>query len=164
MISVAHGYVRVKDGIKIFTGIEEVVCPICGGKLRVHGTCMRKLRTKDGVECYRLRVMACTNCNRTHRELPAEMIPYKRNDQERICQIAEASREQHLEVAETSTWARVRAWVDWFLCYAQMILSGLRLIHPEVQTECSGSALKERMAYYVRAVVNSGNWIQHRSV
>lgn len=155
---------RVNNGLKIFCGPEEIPCPICGGVLKVHGTCRRKLRTAEGTELYRLCVMECTVCGRTHRELPEGIVPYKRHDSERIVTIAETPQEEHLQEAETSTWKRIKAWVDWFICYAQKVLAGLRILFPCLKTEFSGRAFAEPLVYFVRLVVNSGNWIQHHSV
>ncbi|MEG1884379.1 MAG: hypothetical protein RR224_11785, partial [Clostridia bacterium] len=62
MVIVAHGYVCIKDGVTIFSGSEAVPCPVCSGRLTVHGTCRRKLRTKEGTREYRLRVMECSAC------------------------------------------------------------------------------------------------------
>ena len=45
---VAPGTELCKDGEIIFIGTEQVPCPICGGELKVHGTCKRQLETEDG--------------------------------------------------------------------------------------------------------------------
>ena len=48
MISIAHFEItRNGEKTKIFSQ-ESSVCPICGGPLKVHGTCIRKenIRTK----------------------------------------------------------------------------------------------------------------------
>ena len=159
MIIVAQGEEFLKGGIRSFVGKESIPCPICTGRLKVHGTCLRKLRNSDGEMIFRLRVMECRSCGRTHRELPAQMVPYKRTDVNGIANIADVAPSEHLTVCETSTWKRVVSWVRWFLWYAQKIQEGLF----SLATDFSGQTLAEQLAYNVRLVVNSGNWIQHRS-
>lgn len=54
-------------------------CPDCGQKMKVHGTCKRNVRTAqdpDGKQ-YRLRVLICRPCGKTHRELPDFVVPHK---------------------------------------------------------------------------------------
>ena len=163
MIIVAHGFECIKDGVIIFSGNEEIPCPVCGARLSVHGTCLRKLRTEDGVRKYRLRVMACRSCGRTHRELPGNIVPYKRMDVSRIAAIAESDAQEHLKITETSVWQRVCVWVSRFLWYARNILESLRMSAGRFMTIEDGAAPADRLAYFVRLVANSGNWIQHRS-
>lgn len=159
MISVMHGIEYFKDGIYIFTGTEEVTCPVCGAKLKVHGTCLRKLQTVNGEKLYRLRVMECTNegCQKTHRELPAGIIPYKRMDAEKISKIAESSAAEHTKETDTNTWKSIRAWVAWFLEYAFNLVDELKTGYGR-----SEKSLSDRLIFYVQIVANSQNWIQHR--
>lgn len=159
MISVMHGIEYFKDGIYIFTGTEEVPCPVCGAKLKVHGTCLRKLQTVNGEKLYRLRVMECTNkdCQKTHRELPAGIIPYKRMDAEKISKIAESSAAEHTKETDTNTWKSIRVWVAWFLEYATNFLTELKTGYGR-----SEKSLSDRLIFYVQIVANSQNWIQHR--
>ena len=54
-------------------------CPDCGQKMKVHGTCKRNVRTAqdpDGKQ-YKLRVLICKPCGKTHRELPDFVVPHK---------------------------------------------------------------------------------------
>lgn len=153
-----------KGEMIVFTGYEEVPCPVCGGKLKVHGTCRRKFFRREGVQLYQLRVMECKECGRTHRELPDFGVPYKRMDVEMLSEVAEDDGHGRMVKAESSTRHRVKAWVIWFLWYAQKVLEGLRVDTPDIATIPDGAGLKQRLAYFVRLVVNSGNWIQHRSV
>ena len=164
MISVAHGRRVNKGNIIIFTGTEDVPCPKCGGALVVHGTCIRKLRKRYEEQTFRLRVMECSVCGRTHRELPEEFVPYKRMDAELLCIIAEAPRCEQVLVAETSTWSRVHVWMRWFLAYAAHILNAMLEQYTAFATIPSGETARRRLTYFVRLVVNSGNWIPHRSV
>lgn len=165
MISVSQGNEYRKGELIIFTGTEEVPCPVCGGELFVHGTCIRKVRRQNGTEVYRLRVMGCKGCGRTHRELPAGMIPYKRMDADRISDISEISGKEELGMTEESTWHRVKEWVAWFLQYAMYVLEAIRTsLGGEIQTISSGSPRRRKLIYFVRLVANSGRWEQHRSV
>ena len=108
-----------------------------------------------------LRVMECRHCGKTHRELPEGLVPYKRHDLNSLCEIAEATETQH--TCETSTWLRIRFWLAWFLWYAQNVLDGLITAGQMSATFSPGHSLRRRTASFVRLVVNSGNWEQHRS-
>ena len=159
-----------KGEMIFFTGTEEIPCPVCGGELRVHGRCTRKLRRREGVDIYRLRVMECKSCGKTHRELPEGIVPYKRMDAEQLSNISEIEEEDELESTEdtedteVSTWKRVREWMLWFLDYALDVLRSLQtLLGKDFTTISGGDCLSRRLKYYVRLVANSGNWIQHRS-
>jgi len=159
MISVMHGIEYFKDGIYIFTGMEDIPCPVCGAGLKVHGTCLRKLQTINGEKIYRLRVMECTNedCKKTHRELPAGIIPYKRMDAEKISKIVAAPIAEHTKETDTSTWRSIRAWVVWFLEYTSNLLDELKTGYSQ-----SEKSLSDRLVFCVRTVANSQKWIQHR--
>lgn len=56
---------------------EISICPLCGSRLYSHGTCRRKVTMEGYTETHHLRVLKCRKCNRTHRELPDTIIPYK---------------------------------------------------------------------------------------
>ena len=156
MVCAENGTRYFKNGSIIFTGSDRIPCPLCGGNLHVRGTCSRKLRRKDGTKLYRLRVMECDDCGKTHRELPPEAIPYKRLDTETVCEIAQTPEKQHLEHTETSTWRRICAWISWFFQYAQKAL--------EIVWNTDNAFSEQGLAALVRVTVNSGKWIQHRFV
>ncbi len=161
MISVSDFIKYFKNGIWSITGQENIPCPICGGTLFVHGTCKRKLRTEsDDIIILRLRVMECKECGKTHRELPEEIVPYKRHNAESICAMQEAPRDC---IAEPSVRSRIIVWLAWFLRYGDDVLKsllkqGYQLTEPVVEP------LSRRLKQFVRLVANSGMWIQHRSV
>ena len=163
MIIVAQGSELRKGEIIIFTGYDEIPCPVCSGKLKVHGTCRRKFIRRGGAQVYRLRVMECRECGRTHRELPDFAVPYKRMDVEMLSEVAEDEGHGRMAKSESSTRHRVRTWVLWFLRYARNVQSGLCISMPDLPTIPDGGPLRRRLAYFVRLVVNSGNWVQHRS-
>ena len=108
--------------------------------------------------------MECKSCGKTHRELPEGIVPYKRMDAERLSDITEAEEEKDLGDAEASTWKRVSVWVLWFLDYALKVLRSLQTLYgTELPTVSPDDFFSRRLKYSVRLVVNSGNWIQHRS-
>ena len=86
------------------------------------------------------------------RELPPEAIPYKRLDTETVSEIAKTPEKQHLEHTESSTWRRI----SWFFQYAQKAL--------EIVWDADTTFSEQGLAALVRAMVNSGKWIQHRFV
>jgi len=99
-------------------------------------------------------------------------VPYKRLCAESLVEIAEADPFAQTEALndddfldyEISTWRRIRRWLSWFLQYAQFIAEGLRCEGLQIPTEALGKTMSEQLVYFVRLVVNSGNWLQHRSV
>lgn len=162
MIIAAHGIEYFKNNLTIFTGSGNTVCPDCGRKLIVHGTCRRKIKTHTAEKVFRLRVMECVHCRKTHRELPSGFIPYKRMDVQLISEIAEASSADHMMWAESSTWQRIKMWAAWFLQYAQELLR-----KKEADVSCllikqTTDGLTSQLVYLTILTVNSGNWVQHR--
>lgn len=116
------------------------------------------------MEVYRLRVMECKECGKTHRELPEWIVPYKRMDVELLSVISEVAEERCLGETEAGTWRRVKAWVAWFLAYALNVLKSVQVtLGRGFPTIPSGDSLHRKLAYFVRLVVNSGQWAQHRS-
>ncbi len=164
MVIAAHGTEYFKNGLIFFTGPGNIACPDCGGKLNVHGTCRRKIKTPVAEKLYRLRVMECVHCGKTHRELPGGFIPYKRMDAQFISEIAEASTAEHMTLAESSTWRRAKMWVAWFLQYARELLCRMEAAAPCFLTKQITGGLTSQLIYLTILTVNSGNWIQHRFV
>lgn len=150
-----------KDNICYITGTEKIPCPVCGGCLFVHGTCRRKVKDEtEQVQELRLRVLECEACGHTHRELPEELVPYKRYSAEAICQIRE---QPEICAAEPTVRQRILLWLSWFFCYARNVACAQRLQGLD-SSEPSGVSLCRRLMYFVRLVVNAGFWEQHRSV
>ena len=161
MIIVSEYIEYFKNGILIITGRESLPCPVCGGRLFVHGTCKRNLRTEtDNVIVMRLRVLECSMCGKTHRELPKEIVPYKRHDISSICTMKE---DPDHSIAEPSVRNRLVSWLAWFLCYSEDSLNALHKQGCHF-TAPVNSPLHQQLTFYVRLIVNSGMWIQHRSV
>ena len=173
MICISNYDAYCNGNVTIITGMEEFVCPVCGGnEYKVHGTCCRKVRTREGTRRFRLRILRCCGCGRTHRELPEGIIPYRRFCAESLAEIAEADPQAQVDALtdndpvdyEYNTWRRIRRWLSGFIRYAQFITESLRLSGLYIPAEKSGKKLSEQLSYFVRLVVNSGNWQQHRSV
>lgn len=154
LISVAYGIEYYKNGVIIFTGQEKVDCPNCGGGLQVRNTCHRKLRTHQGTRVYRLRVMKCTKCGKSHRELPQWIVPYKRMDAASLVNLAQTPRKTHLHQASTNTWKRVRRWMAWFLRYTRKRFGKAPAALPKLKLQ--------KFLSLVQRAVNIGGWVQHR--
>ena len=158
MLSVSSFNQHCKGNIITVRGKSDIPCPVCSGFLKVHGTCIRKVRLIDATRVYRLRVMECTNCHRTHRELPDFIVPYKRYGTEAIIDIVELPTDQC--VCETSTQEQLKLWIAWFFLYAQNVFESQKLILGVLTKPDSNSKI-ELLKYYVRLVVNSNFWSQH---
>ena len=161
MISIADYDVMIKGEFRCVLGREEVPCPCCGGKLHVYGTCIRKVREADGTHKYRLRVLRCRGCGKFHRELPDSIIPYKRAGLAAFCETVQAKSDQYS--CEESTWRRMRSWMERFLTNARFVERSLICSGLLPRTGEPGDSLARQMEYYVRLVVNSGNWVHNRS-
>lgn len=161
MISITDYTSLCKGDITIITGSGESVCPICGGMMTVRGTCIRKVRSEGGVRKLRLRVMKCRVCQKTHREIPKDIIPYKRTSLTEYCEIVESGANDY--PCETSTWQRMKLWLSWFIAFAESVERSLVCSGLLTMTRRPVGSLKEQTAYFVRLVVNSGNWIHNRS-
>lgn len=105
--------------------------------------------------------MMCSRCHKTHREIPDEVIPYKRNSLSFFCEIAESEKENY--PCDMSTWQRVKWWLSWFLEFARNVERGIACTGLLEATRETGDSLRCQTAYYVRLVINSGNWIHNRS-
>lgn len=68
----------------------EKCCPCCGGALRSYDKVQRMLRTKGGKKTNLwLRRLRCTRCGKLHRELPIDILPYRRYERELILGVVE---------------------------------------------------------------------------
>lgn len=53
-------------------------CPNCGGALRHYDSVSRLVRTIKGIKNrIKIRRLKCVDCNKLHRELPENLLPYK---------------------------------------------------------------------------------------
>lgn len=61
--------------------VGDTVCPDCGGELRYKDSVRRILRGRNGVARWIvIRRLICCRCGSVHRELPANVIPYRQYD------------------------------------------------------------------------------------
>lgn len=64
---------------------NTLTCPDCGGKLKYYDSVKRIVRIKGGkVRRIKIRRLICTNCGKSHRELPERILPYKQYEAEII--------------------------------------------------------------------------------
>lgn len=104
--------------------------------------------------------MQCRQCRKTHRELPDWIIPYKRCSAEMYAEIAEDNEKVS---CDGTTITVVRLWVEWFLNYARNIVEAMKILYTGFSPIPDNAPLAERLTYFVRLVVNSGNWVHNRS-
>ena len=105
--------------------------------------------------------MECCKCHKTHREIPDELIPYKRYDAASFCNIAGEDSSEY--TCETSTWQRMRAWLSWFFKHAADTMKSLAASGLSLYDNVPVGDSLHMTKFFVRIVVNSGRWIQHRS-
>lgn len=159
MVSLTHFRQERKGELIIIVAQEILPCPLCGGELYTRSTCHRRAINASGnTDHYRLRVLQCRGCRKTHRELPTPLVPYKRYDSEAITEIA-----GHPESApcNSRTIDLIRRWLEWFVSYARHVQESLRL-QIRLPEKVGKSACEEFMAL-VRIVVNSGYWSHNRT-
>lgn len=61
----------------------EVLCPVCGGNLKLYDHVMRIIREKKGEKDHiYIRRMKCVDCGKIHRELPRYALPYIQYDKD----------------------------------------------------------------------------------
>ena len=110
--------------------------------------------------------MQCRQCRKTHRELPDWIIPYKRCSVEMYAEIAvwsETKEKDKKVCCDGTTITVVRLWVEWFLNYARHIVEAMKNLYPGFSPIPDNKPLADRLTYFVRLTVNSGNWIHNRS-
>lgn len=107
-------------------------CPCCRGRLMVQGSCIRKVRDMERVRIFRLRVMKCGSCGRTHRELPYFIVPYKRYGLNTICEIV--CSEPGKQACPASTRWHLLKWLAWVIVYAQAYMQ-----RGDIESRCSSN-------------------------
>lgn len=161
MVSISHFRKEHKGGLIIIIAQEIIPCPICEGELFTRGTCRRHAINSAGTtDHYQLRVLQCRECRRTHRELPAPLVPYKRHDGEAITDIA-----NHPESAPCyrRTMELIQRWLTWFISYANHICESQSIILSIPLPKTSGKIHLPELMALVRIVANSGNWLHNRT-
>ena len=161
MISIVHFKTERKGKLLKIISLELVPCPRCGGELFTRSTCRRKAVNSAGnTDLYQLRVLKCRCCGKTHRELPAPLVPYKRYDAEAIACITS---EPETAPCNHRTIRLILGWLSWFLDYAKHIFESQRMSLPIPLTMPSGLSKQQELLSLVRLVVNSGNWSHNRT-
>ena len=99
-----------KDGKKYVVSQEQLPCTICGGHLAFKDYRLRIVRrSSEDAEFIMIRVLYCVDCNKSHRELPDFLLPYKHY----TAQAVEAANDR--KKAECSAEERtVKRWRAWF--------------------------------------------------
>ncbi len=145
--------VRYQEKIVIVKGTREKLCPVCKGILHVHGTCCRKVRTLERTSIFRLRVMKCGSCGKTHRELPHFFVPYKRYGLDAICEIlcAEVGR----ETCSASAKCRLITWFACVMTCAKLIISEECFESICVTNDRRSSHLKKAIVQIIYGLVNN---------
>lgn len=144
----------------------------------MHGTCKRNLKVTGGKVILRLRVMECSKCEATHREMPNGLVPYKRYSAEMLCAIfighlpennedtesvdalTSLKRKEHADdicICDISVRQRIIQWILWILSREQDN-DGIKSDYITFDSVCS------RLKHCVRSIANSGRWKQHRFV
>lgn len=70
--------------------VNDINCPICSGRLKYYDRVKRIKRTKNRVTTYiYIDRVRCVKCNKVHRLVPIELIPYKQYESEVIFGVRE---------------------------------------------------------------------------
>ena len=77
--------------------------------------------------------------------------------------IAEIAEDNEKVCCDGTTITVVRHWVEWFLIYVRHIVEAMKILYPGFSPIPDNAPLAERLTYFVRLVVNSGNWVHNRS-
>ena len=134
------------------------------------------MKATGGNAILRLRVMECSKCGATHREMPNGLIPYKQYSADMFCAICTGhlpesdeddlsvdkftsqERKDHADdifMCDISIRQRIMKWLSWFLACVQ----AMDEIHSD-QISISES-ICGKLKSYIRVIVNSGKWKQH---
>ena len=161
MISLTHFKAERKGDLIVIISQEIIPCPCCEGDLFVRGTCRRQAINSTGLkDHYRLRVLQCRNCRKTHRELPFPLVPYKRYDGEAITYIENTPSDAPCCIRSVTL---ILGWLDWFISYANHVSESLSLMLSVPLPKTSGIVQLSDFMSLVRIVVNSGNWSHNRT-
>ena len=156
MVCISHFWEKRKGKAIIIVALENLPCPLCNGQMFTRSTCHRKAITASGeIKNFQLRVRQCRNCNKTHRELPKPLIPYKRYDGEAIAGIR--NRPDIASCSECTILA-ILCWLEWFIPYANQICEKQQLILSFPLPKEPGKIIPAELALLVQLVANSGNW------
>lgn len=147
-----------RNGIWYYKGREILTCPVCGSRLYSHGTCRRKVTMEGYTETHHLRVLKCRKCNRTHRELPDTIIPYKHYGRKLIGAIVAGEAKRGYE---ESTRYRLMQWFRALLFLVVSSLEGQKreLCYVMYKKIRKGNAIKsDEISEWLKLCVEKLNW------
>ena len=152
MVSLTHFRRKRKGELIIIIAQEILPCPRCEGELFTRGTCRRQAINSAGTkEHYQLRVLQCRDCRKTHRELPAPLVPYKRYDGDAIAHI---TNDPETAPCNNRTTELIMKWLSWFISYANHICESQSLILAIPLPKITGKIKLPEFMTLVRIVVN----------
>ena len=157
--------------------MENSICPLCQGKLKVIGSRKRRVIAEDGEQITLIvRRLRCRNelCRRIHHELPDIVIPFKRHTTDTYEKVIVGV--EDFAPAEESTIRRIRKW---FMESADALSGGLLGTYVmvtkdfEVGLSTLPQSMLERICFFVgkdpgwlkkvvRILVNNNKWVHTR--
>jgi hypothetical protein len=144
---------------------ENQRCPFCDGILKSRSSVRRLLIISDDLTIIiMIRVLQCQNCHKHHRELPKEVIPYKRWSAENIEKVIDDKPDHY--VGEISTCCRIKKWFKDLVAIglaAALVAINNRLpepIYPPLEKMREEPGWLEIV---VRGMVNCGIWYIQRN-
>jgi len=146
---------EIEVGCFYVHSFEINVCPVCGHRLLVIGTRVRKFINAAGdKQRLIIRRLRCEDCRKIHHELPDILMPYKRHCASTIEMIII---EDGNVCCDDRTIRRIKDW--WATCsqYFKNVINSLREKYGNVFS--ADPAPRE----IIRAAVNAHLWIHTRS-
>lgn len=95
--------------VEFYKPNRPISCPYCGRIMVSRGNCRRKVCYIDQYTIIVLKVLYCSNCNRYHRVLPDDVIPYHFHTSDSVCDIIESKPNEFGLFRSTRT--RFISWV-----------------------------------------------------
>ena len=94
---------------------EFPVCPLCDGQLHPWRKCLRIRRRADGeTDWLQIQILRCDKCQRSHRQLPDCLLPYKHYDAMSI----EMGIQDGMTAAVAADTATIYRWQHWFVAWS----------------------------------------------
>lgn len=154
---------------------EVPYCPHCGREMCVVGSRKRKVARASGSRIVLvIRRLRCDSCRRIHHELPDFIVPYKHYSAEVIENILKEAKKtaDFYSPCENSTVRRTIQWFSLLLSYLEAAVQSLIEMnrHNSILVNELSSLLPLKpkslpagwLPRLVRALVNSGRWLQTR--
>jgi DNA-directed RNA polymerase subunit RPC12/RpoP len=103
---------------------EVIPCPICGHRLKIIGSRVRKYIDADEIKkTLNIRRYRCVSCKKIHHELPDILIPYKRHCADTIEKVI--NDKAHEVNVEENTSRKIISWWKALFSYLINILNTL---------------------------------------